>query len=33
VQWTFAHTSTGQQTQRRAEPARKMPRDEPELPL
>jgi uncharacterized heparinase superfamily protein len=33
VQWTFAHTSTGQQSQRRAEPTRRMPRDEPELPL
>ena len=34
VHWTFAHTSTGQQPQRRGEPAaRKLPRDEPELPL
>jgi uncharacterized heparinase superfamily protein len=34
VLWTFAHTSTGQSTQRRAEPAtRKTARDEPELPL
>jgi uncharacterized heparinase superfamily protein len=34
VHWTFAHTSTGQSTQRRTEPAtRKTAQDEPELPL
>jgi uncharacterized heparinase superfamily protein len=34
IHWTFAHTSTGQTTQRRAEqPARRTARDEPELPL
>ncbi len=34
VLWTFAHTSTGQGTQRRTEPAaRKTAQDEPELPL
>jgi uncharacterized heparinase superfamily protein len=34
IHWTFAHTSTGQATQRRAEqPARRTARDEPELPL
>lgn len=34
VLWTFAHTSTGQNTQRRVEPAgRKPTSDEPELPL